>query len=161
MGKRVHKINAAMDGRKDDHQSTIMEVEGEIHDNCISILIDPRDILRYVTPGLVELNKLKKVNHAKSSLVQLEKGTKRKVTDFIPECELNIDGQSTKLDLNILPLGSYNLIIGLDWLEKHKVILNCYEKSLIYRDGKKTIRTIQEIKKLILVRQILTMQFKK
>jgi len=53
MGKRVHKINAAIDGRKDDHQSTIMEVEGEIHDNCISILIDPRDILRYVTPGLV------------------------------------------------------------------------------------------------------------
>ena len=112
---------------------------------------------------LVQLNKkkLKKVNHFKSQLVQLAKGTKRKVTEFILESELSIDGQSTKLNLNILPLESYNIIIGMDWLEKRKVILNFYEKSLIYRDGNNTIRMIQGIRKLILVRQILTMQFKK
>jgi hypothetical protein len=33
-------------------------------------------------------------------------------------CELSIDGQSKKLNLNILPFGSYDLIIGMDWLEK-------------------------------------------
>jgi hypothetical protein len=49
----------------------------------------------------------------------------------------------------------------MDWLEKHKVILNCYEKSLIYRDEKNTVRTIQGIRKPVSVRQISTMQFKK
>jgi hypothetical protein len=161
MGRSMHRINAVVDGRQVDHQSTIVEVEGKIHDNHISILIDPGASLSYVTPGLVELNKLKKVKHAKSWLVQLATGTKRKVTDFIPECELNIDGQSTKLNLNILPLGSYDIIIGMDWLEKHKVILNCYEKSLTYRDENNTVRTIQGIKKPVSVRQISAMQFKK
>jgi hypothetical protein len=65
MGRSVHRINVVVDGRQDDHQSIIMEVEGKIHDNHISILIEPRASLSYVTPGLVELNKLKKVKHAK------------------------------------------------------------------------------------------------
>jgi hypothetical protein len=104
-----------------------MKVEGKIHDNHFSILIDPWASLSYVTLGLVYLNKLKKVNHAKSWLVQLVIGTKIKLTYFIFECELNLDGQNTKLNLNILPLGSYDIMIGMGWLEKHKVIMNWYE----------------------------------
>jgi hypothetical protein len=134
VGRSMHIINAVVDGRQVDHQSTIVEVEGKVNNNRISILIDPGASLSYVTPGLVDSNKLKKVKHAKSWLVQLATGTKRKVTDFISDCELSLDGQNTKLNLNILPLGSYDIIIGMDWLEKHKVILNCYEKSLTYRD---------------------------
>jgi hypothetical protein len=69
MGISVPRINAVVDGRQVDHQSTIMEVEGKIHDNRIYILIYPGASLSYVTPGLVELNKLKKLKHAKSWLV--------------------------------------------------------------------------------------------
>jgi predicted aspartyl protease len=148
----MHRINGVVDGRKVDHQSTIMEVEGKIHDNHISILIDLGASLSYVNHGLVKLNKIKKVNHDKSWLVLLATGTKRKVTNFILECELSIDGQSTKLDLNILPLGSYDLIIGMDWLEKYKVILNCYGNSLFYRDKNNTVRMIQGIRKPVSVR---------
>jgi hypothetical protein len=96
MGRIMHRINAVVDGRKDDHESINVEVEGKIHDNHISILIDPRAILSYITPSLVELKKLKKIKHAKSWLEQLATGTKRKVTDFTLECELSIDGQSKK-----------------------------------------------------------------
>ena len=53
MGRSVHIINAFVDGGQDDHQSTIMEVEGKIHDNHISILIDLGASLSYVSPGLV------------------------------------------------------------------------------------------------------------
>jgi hypothetical protein len=161
VGRSVHRINAVVDGRQDDHQSTIVEVEGKVNNNRISILIDPGATLSYVTPGVVDSNKLKKVKHTKSWLVQLATGTKRKVTDFISDCELSLDGQNTKLNLNILPLGSYDIIIGMDWLEKHKVILDCYEKSLTYRDENNTVRTVQGIKKPVSVRQISAMQFKK
>jgi hypothetical protein len=61
----------------------------------------------------------------------------------------------------VLPLGSYDIIIGMDWLERHKVILNCYEKSFVYKDENNTARTIQGIRKPVSVRQISTMQFKK
>ena len=44
----------------------------------------------------------------------------------------------TFINLNVLPLGSYDLLIGMDWLEQHRVILNCYDKTFtsINSDGK-------------------------
>jgi hypothetical protein len=42
---------------------------------------------------------------------------------------VNMDGMETKVDLNILPLGSYDLLIGMDWLEKHSTIVNCRDKT--------------------------------
>jgi hypothetical protein len=134
-----------------------VEVEGKVNNNHISILIDPGATLSYVTPGVFDSKKIKKVKHTKSWLVQLATRTKRKVTYFISDCELNLDGQNTKLNLNILLLGSYNTIIGMDWLEKHKVILDCYQKSLIYRDENNIVRTVQGIKKPVLVRNISAM----
>jgi hypothetical protein len=53
----------------------------------------------------------------KSWLVQLATGTKRKVAEFFLDFEFILDGQCIKIDLNILPLGSYDMIIGMDWLE--------------------------------------------
>ena len=110
----MHRINGVLHGRQADHQSTIVEVEGKVNNNRLYILIDPRASLIYVTPGLVDSKNLKKVKHAKSWLAQLPTQTKRKVTDFISECQLSLDRQNTKLNLNILPLGYYDIIIGMD-----------------------------------------------
>ena len=43
----------------------------------------------------------------------------------------------TKAYLNILHLGSYDLLIGMDSLEKHRAVLNCLEKTFtcIYEKG--------------------------
>ena len=37
--------------------------------------------------------------------------------------------ETVTFKLNVLPLGSYDLLIGMDWLEQHRVILNCYDKT--------------------------------
>jgi hypothetical protein len=65
------------------------------------------------------------------------------------------------LNMNILPLGYYDIIIGMDWLEKHKVVLNCYEKLFVYKDENNTVRTLQGIIKPVFIRKISMMQFKK
>jgi hypothetical protein len=122
VGRSLHQINAIVDGRQDDHQSSVVEIEGKINNTRIYVLIDPRATLSYITPGVVESNKLKKMKHAKSWLVQLATGTKRKVVDFIPDFEFSLDGKNIKTNLNIFPLGSYDVIVGMDWLEKHKEI---------------------------------------
>ena len=74
-------------------------------------------MLSYITLDVVDSNKLKKIRHAKSWLVQLAIGTKSKVVDFIPDFDLSLDGQNIRTNMNILPLGSYDMIIGMDWLE--------------------------------------------
>jgi hypothetical protein len=63
MGRSLHQINAEIDGRQADHQSSVVEIEGKIHDTRISVLIEPGSMLSYITPNVVELNKLKKQKH--------------------------------------------------------------------------------------------------
>ena len=54
--------------------------------------------------------------------------------------------------LNVLPLGSYDILIGMDWLEKHRVILKCYDKTFtcINNDGK--LISVKEIPRKTTVR---------
>jgi len=111
VGKSLHRINVAIDGRQADHQSSLVEIEGKINNTRISILIDPGATLSYITPDVVESNKLKKLKHAKSWLVQLATGTKWKVVDFVSNFEFILDGQNIQKKLYILPLGYYNMII--------------------------------------------------
>jgi predicted aspartyl protease len=147
MGNYIHKINVSLEGRQVDHQSIVVEIEGKIQNKQVSILIDPGESLSYITPSLVESCKLKKVKHNKSWLVQLATGTKRKVSEYISNCDIGINDQNTLVNLNVLPLGSYDILIGMDWLESHKVLLNCYEKSFVYQDENKVKRTVQGLRK--------------
>ena len=102
-------------------------------------------MLSYITLDVVESNKLKKQKHAKSWLVQLATGTKRKVVNFISNLEFSVDGQKIRTNLNILPLGSYDMIIRMDWLEQHNAVLDSYTKILSYQDNFGTARTAQGI----------------
>ena len=47
-----------------------------------------------------------------------------------------MDEMETQVDLNILPLGSYDILIGMDWMEKHKVNPNCFDKTFTCVDDK-------------------------
>ena len=91
----------------------MVKIEGKILNTSVSILIDPSACQSYVAPKIVDLCKLGKVNHDKPWLVQLATGMKWKVSDIFKECEVNLNGFLTKV-LNILPLGSYDILIGMD-----------------------------------------------
>jgi len=70
-------------------------------------------------------------------------------------------GFPTQATLNILPLGSYDLLIGMDWLVSYKTKLDYYHKTLecVNEGGRKT--TLQGIQKPVSVRQMSTLQMKK
>jgi hypothetical protein len=46
-------------------------------------------------------------------------GAKRKINELVKYCPIEMNGLNTKVDVNIIPLGSYDCLIGMDWLEKH------------------------------------------
>ena len=48
-----------------------------------------------------------------------------------------MDQFETSVKLNVLPLGSYGMLIGMDLLEHHRVVLNCFDKTFtcINNDG--------------------------
>ena len=43
------------------------------------------------------------------------------------DCTLFMNRFETSVKLNVLPLGSYDVLIGMDWLEQHRVVLNCFD----------------------------------
>jgi hypothetical protein len=63
--------------------------------------------------------------------------------------------------LNILPLGSYDMLIGMDWLVSHKEKLDCFNKNLDCEDDEGNKRMLQGIQKPVSVRKISTLQLKK
>ena len=87
-------------------------------------MIDPGSTHSYITPRLVEICAFKKVKHRKPCLVQLAIVTKRKVSEVVEKCPL-----VTCVDMNVLLLGSYDVLIGMDWLEAHRVNIDCYNKT--------------------------------
>ena len=51
-------INAALENRQVEYQTSMVEVEGTINQTPIAILIDPRASLCYISPKMVEKCKL-------------------------------------------------------------------------------------------------------
>jgi hypothetical protein len=92
------------------------------------------------------------LKHVKPWLVQLAIGTKRKLVEVIPACQFIMDGFPTQATLNKLPLGSYDLLIGMEWLVDYKINLDCYRKTLecVNEEGRKI--TLEGIRKLVSVR---------
>ena len=108
MGNKMPRIYAALDNKKAKFQSHMIEVEGMINNHAFTILIDSGASHSYVDPKVVESLHLTKSKHEKSWLVQLATGTKRKVIELVKSCSVDMKGMSTKAELNILPLGSYD-----------------------------------------------------
>ena len=48
-----------------------------------------------------------------------------------------MDKFETVVKINVLPLGSYDLLISMEWLEQHTVILNYYDKNFTCLDSVK------------------------
>ena len=66
MARETPQIYALLDYHQEDHQSTIVEVGGNISKKSISILIDRGSTHSYVSPKVDEIFSLVKVNHNKS-----------------------------------------------------------------------------------------------
>ena len=103
----------------------------------------------------------KKVKHSKYQLVQLATGTKRNVSEVVEKCPLVMNGLITCVDLNVLLLGSYDVLIGMDWLEAHRVKLDYYNKNFECIDEEGNLVVVKGIPKVILVRHVSAMQLKK
>jgi hypothetical protein len=69
MERSVPRIYAALDNKKEEYQSHMIEVEGMINKKTITILIDSRASHSYIDPRMVESLHFPRSNHGKYWLV--------------------------------------------------------------------------------------------
>jgi hypothetical protein len=155
------RIYASLDVRQVEYQSNMIDVEGKIINQPIAILIDSGESHCYIDPKIVDRLYLEKSKLGKSSLVQLATRTKRRICEMVRGCSISLNGVNTSVDLNIIPLGSYGILIGMDWLEKCHVVIDCHRKTFTCLDGDGKQSTMKGVPRPISVREISTLQLKR
>jgi hypothetical protein len=73
---------------------------------------------------------------------------------MVRSCSISLNDMNTSIDLNIITLGSYDILIGLDWLDKHHDVLDCHKKTFTCLDGNGKRRTMKGIPRPISIRDI-------
>jgi hypothetical protein len=91
---------------------------------------------------VVESLNFPRIKHGKYWLVQLATGAKRKVVELVKSFPMDMNGLSIRDELNILPLGSYNCLIGMDWLDQHHAILDYHNKAFTFLDEEGNLRKV-------------------
>jgi hypothetical protein len=74
---------------------------------------------------------------------------------------MDMNGLNTSAYLNIFPLGSYDCLIGMDWLDQHHAIIYCHSKAFTCLDEEGNLRTVQGILRVVIFREISALQMKK
>ena len=134
MGRSIPRIYATLEDRQVEYQYNMIKVEGKIINHHVSILIYSGESHCYIDPKIVGKLRLEKINLEKSSLVQLATRTKRRINETVKVCPTNLNGVSTNFYMNIIPLGSYDILIGIDWFDQHHVVLHYHDKTFTCLD---------------------------
>jgi hypothetical protein len=148
MGRMYEYLN----DRETEYQSNMIEVEGKIINQPVTILIDLGESHFHIDPKIVDRLHLDKNKLGKASLVQLATRTKRRIHDMVRSCSISINGMNNTMNLNIIPLGYYDILIGMDWLDKHHVVLDCHNKTFTCLDGNGKQRTVKGVPRPISIR---------
>jgi hypothetical protein len=115
MGGNIPKICASLDSKQAEYQSLMIKVEGKTNNHPIEILIDSGASYSYINSNIVEIFHLQRSKNNKYLLVQSTRGAKRKINELFKDCSIDMNGPiHTKVDVNTIPLGSYDCLIGMD-----------------------------------------------
>jgi hypothetical protein len=157
LGGNIPKIYASLDNKKAEYQYPMIEVESKIDNQPIEILIDSRASHSYINSNIFEIFHLQRSKHKKYWLVHLSIGAKSKINELVKYFRIDMNGINTNLDVNFIPLGSYDCLIDMDWLEKHRVFLDCYNKTITCLDEVGKQGKVQGITRVADIREISSM----
>ncbi|KAH9296682.1 hypothetical protein KI387_044262 [Taxus chinensis] len=158
---RSHRIYAVVENRQAEHQSTVIETSGSIGGIPTSILFDSGSSDSIITPSLVERCKLVAVRQGLFWDVEMASGAKISVDSLVKECVVDLGSFTTSSDLRILPLGSYGVILGMDWLSAHRARMDCYHKTISCVDDLGVESVIVGVRRPVSIRTISAMQLKR
>jgi hypothetical protein len=144
-----------------EHHSTMLETSGMIIDHHFSILIDPGATEIFVSSVALKRIKVKEIKQYEFRHVEMASGAKQKVGGKVKDCNINLGDLVTSVNMYVTILGSYDIVIGIDWLESHDAILNCNTKWLSLNDDLGHSRVIVGRNQGVSLRFISSLQLQK
>jgi hypothetical protein len=139
----------------------VLKTSSTIVDQNFSILIDLGAIERFVSSAMLKRIKVKEFEQDEFRYIEMASGDKQKVGAKVMDCRINLGDFVTKVNIYVMILGSYDIMISLEWLESHDVILNCKTKWLILTDDMVQSRVIVGRNQGVSLRFISSLQLQK
>lgn len=136
----------------------MIEARGNYQGKKISILFDSGATDSFISSNLV---KQCGIHVSKAELawqVELALGTKVESGFIAENCKVQFKVFTTTVSLRVIPLGSYDIILGMDWLDQHQVVIDCREKTVRCIDDNRTSKIIAGVKRPMSVRTIFAKQ---
>ena len=96
-------------------------------------MIDPRSTHSYICIEKLS-DKLSSVEPlAYDMLVTSPLGHSVRVNRVYKNCPLTVHDKEFSVDLIVLPFHEYDLILEMDWLSKHRTIVDCDKKTVLLK----------------------------
>jgi hypothetical protein len=119
----------------------MLETSGTVADHTLSILIDPGATESFTSSASLKRIKEKEVKQDEFRIVEMSSRAKQNVGWKLTGCILNLGEFFSRDNLHVTTLGSYDIVIGMDWLESHEATLNYKTKllSLVDDEGQRHV----------------------
>ena len=108
------RIYATLDSWQAEQQIGPIETPSKIYENPVSILIDTGASECFISLKLLSRFPKRSSFMAKPQTVEYANQSKAKVEQCLFEAQVDFPNFSTELNLYIVPLGSYDIIIGIN-----------------------------------------------
>jgi hypothetical protein len=109
--------------------SGVIQLHAFIGKHEVLILVDSGSSTSFINQQLADLL-LGSQLLPRPCRVNVADGTQHKCNSFLPGCQWSSQGHQFSTDLKILPLGAFDVILGMDWLEQHNPNIDWIHKTL-------------------------------
>ncbi|GKB83639.1 putative reverse transcriptase domain-containing protein [Tanacetum coccineum] len=116
-----------------------------LNNHYATTLFDSGADYSFVSTAFTPLLGIESSNLGFSYEIEIASGQLVEINKVIRGCKLEIEGHTFDIDLIPFGSGSFDVIVGMDWLSKHKAEIICHEKvvRIPLRNGK-TLRVVGE-----------------
>jgi hypothetical protein len=87
-------------------------------------------------------------------------GEKQVVEPSVNNCLVDLGVCTTRLKMYITGIGTYDLIIGMDWLEAHRAMVYCFAKRVLCIDNEGRSVEIHSVWRKVSLHFVLNMKVK-
>ena len=148
----------AMKAREDQDAPEVIACIFSLFDIEMHALIDPGSTHSYVCMEHVfdKVPAMKKLAYDMHVTIPL--GHNISVNSLYRNCLIIIQTREFLTDLITLPFREFDLILGMDWLSKHRAIVDCGQKTVVLRCSDQTEVIVQGIGSSVMSNVISAMQ---
>ncbi|GJV42598.1 putative reverse transcriptase domain-containing protein [Tanacetum coccineum] len=123
---RAYNVNVnAMEAVQDPN---VVTGTFSLNDHFVTVLFDSGADFSFISTEFAPLLNVRPSIVNPGYVIEVADGKKVEVDRIIYDCKLELGG--SLFSINLIPLGhgSFDVIVGMDWLSQHKAVIVCHEK---------------------------------